>query len=103
MTLTKLTSRATTRARERARRPRACGRAVKALLGCVVALVAIGAGAVSTGARQRPTPPQALKGLFPVPPGRGAQPRARPNIVFVLTDDLSMNLLRFMPHVLAME
>jgi arylsulfatase A-like enzyme len=27
----------------------------------------------------------------------------RPNIVFVLTDDLSMNLLRFMPHVLAME
>ena len=28
---------------------------------------------------------------------------ARPNIVFVLTDDLSMDLLRFMPHVLAME
>ena len=27
----------------------------------------------------------------------------RPNIVFVLTDDLSMDLLRFMPHVLAME
>jgi N-acetylglucosamine-6-sulfatase len=27
----------------------------------------------------------------------------RPNIVFVLTDDLSMNLLRFMPHVLAMQ
>jgi N-acetylglucosamine-6-sulfatase len=27
----------------------------------------------------------------------------RPNIVFVLTDDLSMNLVRFMPHVLAME
>src|SRR5581483_3208047 len=27
----------------------------------------------------------------------------RPNIVFVLTDDLSMNLLRFMPHVQAME
>jgi len=27
----------------------------------------------------------------------------RPDIVFVLTDDLSMNLLRFMPHVLAME
>jgi N-acetylglucosamine-6-sulfatase len=27
----------------------------------------------------------------------------RPNIVFVLTDDLSMNLLRFMPHVLDME
>jgi len=28
---------------------------------------------------------------------------ARPDIVFVLTDDLSMNLLRFMPHVLSME
>ncbi len=32
----------------------------------------------------------------------GATP-ARPDIVFVLTDDLSMNLLRFMPHVGAME
>ncbi len=28
---------------------------------------------------------------------------ARPDIVFVLTDDLSMNLLRYMPHVQAME
>ena len=28
---------------------------------------------------------------------------AKPDIVFVLTDDLSMNLLRFMPHVLVME
>ena len=28
---------------------------------------------------------------------------ARPDIVFVLTDDLSMDLLRFMPHVQAME
>ncbi len=28
---------------------------------------------------------------------------SRPNIVFVLTDDLSLNLLRFMPHVQAME
>ncbi len=33
-----------------------------------------------------------------------AAPNAsRPNIVFVLTDDLSLNLLRFMPHVLKME
>ena len=29
--------------------------------------------------------------------------RQRPNIVFVLTDDLSLDLLRYMPHVLAME
>ena len=27
----------------------------------------------------------------------------RPNIVFVLTDDLSWNLIRYMPHVLAMQ
>jgi arylsulfatase A-like enzyme len=51
--------------------------------------------------------------------GRGASPKqafipgttrplpavrdGRPNIVFVLTDDLAMNLLRYMPHVQAME
>src|SRR5215469_8180810 len=29
--------------------------------------------------------------------------QARPNIVFVLTDDLDLNLVQFMPHVLAME
>ncbi|BCJ48662.1 hypothetical protein Asp14428_01370 [Actinoplanes sp. NBRC 14428] len=28
---------------------------------------------------------------------------ARPNIVLVLTDDLSLNLVRFMPHVLALQ
>src|SRR5689334_4681686 len=27
----------------------------------------------------------------------------RPNIVFVLTDDLSQNLIRYMPHVRALE
>jgi arylsulfatase A-like enzyme len=36
-----------------------------------------------------------------VPPA--SQTRNRPNIVFVLTDDLSTNLVRFMPHVLAMQ
>jgi hypothetical protein len=43
--------------------------------------------------------------------GRSRRPAApplassaqHPNIVFVLTDDLSMNLLQFMPHVLPME
>jgi N-acetylglucosamine-6-sulfatase len=30
-------------------------------------------------------------------------PVGRPNIVFVLTDDLSLDLLRYMPHVLAMQ
>jgi len=32
-------------------------------------------------------------------PGAGA----RPNVVFVLTDDLAMNLVQYMPHVLALE
>ena len=41
-------------------------------------------------------------------PTRAAAPRARsrvvrPNIVFVLTDDLSTNLVRYMPHVLQMQ
>ncbi len=40
--------------------------------------------------------PQVLPAEHPVPPGS-------PNIVFILTDDLSANLLRFMPHVLAMQ
>jgi N-acetylglucosamine-6-sulfatase len=41
-------------------------------------------------------------GGAPAPPG---SPRrdGRPNIVFVLTDDLSENLVRFMPHVVQME
>jgi hypothetical protein len=29
--------------------------------------------------------------------------QTRPNIVFILTDDLDLNLVQFMPHVLAME
>jgi N-acetylglucosamine-6-sulfatase len=36
----------------------------------------------------------------PAPP---VAPSARPNIVFVLTDDLARNLVGFMPHVLAMQ
>lgn len=36
-------------------------------------------------------------------PPPGGLSRKRPNIVFVLTDDLSSNLVQFMPHVLAME
>jgi arylsulfatase A-like enzyme len=35
--------------------------------------------------------------------GRLADTQRRPNIVFVLTDDLSLDLLRYMPHVLEME
>jgi arylsulfatase A-like enzyme len=46
--------------------------------------------AVSAGHRSADNPP--------------STPHAsKPNIVFVLTDDLSMDLLRYMPHVVAME
>jgi arylsulfatase A-like enzyme len=38
--------------------------------------------------------------LSPLPQGR---PSGRPNIVFILTDDLSWNLVRYMPQVLQME
>jgi N-acetylglucosamine-6-sulfatase len=36
-------------------------------------------------------------------PMRAAAAPAKPNFVFVLTDDLSRNLVRYMPHVRAME
>jgi arylsulfatase A-like enzyme len=51
----------------------------------------------------------ALAMLVLMPPGPRARPRGarredrRPNVVFVLTDDLSWNLLRFMPHVRQMQ
>jgi N-acetylglucosamine-6-sulfatase len=50
-----------------------------------------------------------LVGLVLMPPGPRARPRIarrndrRPNVVFVLTDDLSWDLLRFMPHVRQMQ
>jgi arylsulfatase A-like enzyme len=40
---------------------------------------------------------------LPVPRTPSARAEIRPNIVFVLTDDLSMNLLPYMPHVRALE
>ncbi len=51
------------------------------------------------GAGSRGTPPLAAQ-----PPGavRAVSAARRPNIVFVLTDDLSMDLLRFMPEVQAL-
>ena len=80
---------------------------------CAVALAAgaIGAVAAAHQPRRHPphgavTPPTLLDGLLPGGAGGGAglgRSTARPNIVFVLTDDLSFNLLPYMPHVLAME
>ena len=42
-------------------------------------------------------------GPLRIVPAAHPSPRGSPNIIFVLTDDLSLNLLQFMPHVLEME
>jgi N-acetylglucosamine-6-sulfatase len=49
--------------------------------------------------------PEAAPAPAPPPPVLSSHPAApgSPNIIFILTDDLSMNLVQFMPHVLAME
>jgi len=62
-----------------------------------VALVAVAAvlglaGGCTAGPEPRPA-------ASPPPP----PPDTRPNIVFVLTDDLSMNLVRYMPNVLDLQ
>lgn len=64
------------------------------------------------GRGQEPSPslgPQPLKAQPPAAKAEGRLPGAlpaggrRPNIVFILTDDLAWNLVQFMPHVLAMQ
>ena len=62
-----------------------------AVAGVLLAVVAA-AGCTSPGAA-RPKPP----------PASAAHDRSRPNFVFVLTDDLSWNLISHMPNVLALE
>jgi N-acetylglucosamine-6-sulfatase len=76
------------------------------ILAALLALAGLGAGLglslQSANARrgpQRHTPAP----RHPKSPRLGAVAPTRPNIVFVLTDDLSMNLLRYMPHVQAMQ
>jgi arylsulfatase A-like enzyme len=82
-----------------------------------LAVVAAACGSGTTiDSGSAPTPPQ--RGSTPAQSPANAQPTSesalrpgaaragashRPNIVFVLTDDLSSDLVRFMPHVLAMR
>jgi len=58
---------------------------------------------VERRARQSPpeTPPPSEVAPEVLP--RSANAGARPNIVFILTDDLAWNLVQFMPHVLQMQ
>jgi N-acetylglucosamine-6-sulfatase len=65
---------------------------VAALTGWIVATAS---DTGSVGSRAQPV----LGG----PPGPQAPSRTRPNIVFVLTDDLSTDLVRYMPQVQALE
>jgi len=59
-------------------------------------------------ASQQPTPrsgpaDEAPTANVALPPSAAPRSGARPNIVFILTDDLSLNLVQFMPHVLEMQ
>src|SRR5262249_55759592 len=54
------------------------------------------------------TPPRRKRPARPrrrdlAPSGGATAPDTRPNIVFVLTDDLDMSLVKYMPHVQQME
>ncbi len=86
-----------------ARRPPAVGRcAARALLAAAasaaVLLSLAGCGSGSSAPRTR-----AAK-TAPVPGAGASRGRSsRPNIVFVLTDDLAWNLVRYMPHVRQMQ
>ncbi|MGH2891785.1 MAG: sulfatase family protein, partial [Solirubrobacteraceae bacterium] len=79
-----------------------------AVLLVVLALVALGAG-IMTGGSQSPSGPAAARadteqaGTAHRSPVTAPGATQRPNIVFVLTDDLSSDLVAFMPHVQSME
>jgi arylsulfatase A-like enzyme len=71
--------------------------ATGAALLAAIALVVFATGSSTTSRSTATVPTTVARPTLPAPPAGGA------NIVFVLTDDLSLNLLRFMPHVRAME
>ncbi len=54
------------------------------------------------GPPSAPSPPPAAA-PSPPPAAALAPGEKRPNIVFILTDDLSLNLVQYMPHVLQMQ
>lgn len=80
-------------------------------LGAAVAMAV--AACSSGGASPPPTPPVTQSGppsaagwvgAGPPPATGGPAPgSSTPNIIYILTDDLSSNIVKYMPHVLAME
>jgi len=68
------------------------------LLACACAIAGCGGGSA-----RKPAPAATPQRVGGSPPTAPTVFPGRPNIVFVLTDDLSTDLVRFMPHVLAME
>src|SRR5690242_9366159 len=70
----------------------------------MVACACLGIAACGGGSHKKPSTPATNPPHVGGTPPTAPKPfRGRPNIVFVLTDDLSSNLVRYMPHVLAME
>ena len=49
------------------------------------------------------SPPPPAAAVPNAPPQAGATAGKRPNIVFILTDDLALNLVQYMPHVVKMQ
>jgi N-acetylglucosamine-6-sulfatase len=95
------------------RSPRARALATALAAGVAIVLVALlssgGAGRPPAAAGQVAQAAPARSARAAAPAGRQGRKQAapastrRPNIVFVLTDDLSMDLVRFMPQVQALE
>ncbi len=69
-------------------------------IGLLISACLITAACGGGSGKKRAASPPTVGGT---PPSAPAVFPGRPNIVFVLTDDLSADLVRFMPHVLAME
>src|SRR3712207_1905820 len=65
------------------------------------AAVTLAGALLLTGCTAQPAPQSPVASASA--PASAAPADARPNIVFVLTDDLSMNLLRYMPRVRALQ
>ena len=67
--------------------------------GCTGGAVAMPSASTSKAA----TPPSPVPSTPAVAPEPLHAPRARPNVIFVLADDLALNLVPYMPHVQALQ